>query len=252
MVSEGVDIPRLAVGVYATSTQTPLFFAQAVGRFVRARRPGETASVFLPSVPSLLALAGQMEVERDHALDGAGQGAVPRRRAAGRGQPASRTRTPTTRPAFTALQASAHLDRVIYDGGEYGTGAAPGSPEEEDFLGLPGLLLPDQVRALLAARASPRSSRPRRRRRRSCPAAPRRGVGVRGAAALRKELSGLVGAMHHRTGKPHGVIHAELRTACGGPPDRAGDGRAAAGADRPGPAVGAPRGGRLSAARRRD
>jgi superfamily II DNA or RNA helicase len=50
MVSEGVDIPRLAVGVYATSTATPLFFAQAVGRFVRARRRGETASVFLPSV----------------------------------------------------------------------------------------------------------------------------------------------------------------------------------------------------------
>ena len=38
MVSEGVDVPRLAVGVYATTTSTPLFFAQAVGRFVRARR----------------------------------------------------------------------------------------------------------------------------------------------------------------------------------------------------------------------
>ena len=50
MVSEGVDVPRLAVGVYATTTATPLFFAQAVGRFVRARRRGETASVFLPSV----------------------------------------------------------------------------------------------------------------------------------------------------------------------------------------------------------
>ena len=37
MVSEGVDVPRLAVGVYATTTATPLFFAQAVGRFVRAR-----------------------------------------------------------------------------------------------------------------------------------------------------------------------------------------------------------------------
>ena len=48
MVSEGVDIPRLAVGVYATTTSTPLFFAQAVGRFVRARKRGETASVFLP------------------------------------------------------------------------------------------------------------------------------------------------------------------------------------------------------------
>src|SRR5690606_6439952 len=38
MVSEGVDVPRLAVGVYATSSSTPLFFAQAIGRFVRARR----------------------------------------------------------------------------------------------------------------------------------------------------------------------------------------------------------------------
>ena len=54
MVSEGVDVPRLCVGVYATSTSTPLFFAQAVGRFVRARKRGETASVFLPSVPIIL------------------------------------------------------------------------------------------------------------------------------------------------------------------------------------------------------
>jgi superfamily II DNA or RNA helicase len=69
MVSEGVDVPRLAVGVYATSTATPLFFAQAVGRFVRARRRGETASVFLPSVPTLMLLANQLELERDHALD---------------------------------------------------------------------------------------------------------------------------------------------------------------------------------------
>jgi superfamily II DNA or RNA helicase len=40
MVSEGVDVPRLAVGVYATSASTPLYFAQAVGRFVRSRRRG--------------------------------------------------------------------------------------------------------------------------------------------------------------------------------------------------------------------
>ncbi|HEX2247242.1 MAG TPA: DEAD/DEAH box helicase, partial [Arthrobacter sp.] len=64
MVSEGVDVPRLSVGVYATSTATPLFFAQAVGRFVRARTRGETASVFLPSVPNLMALANQLELER--------------------------------------------------------------------------------------------------------------------------------------------------------------------------------------------
>ena len=68
MVSEGVDVPRLAVGVYATSTATPLFFAQAVGRFVRARARGETASLFVPSVPTLLGYAAEMEVERDHVL----------------------------------------------------------------------------------------------------------------------------------------------------------------------------------------
>ena len=62
MVSEGVDVPRLAVGVYATSTSTPLFFAQAVGRFVRSRARGETASVFLPSVTPLLAQIGRAHV----------------------------------------------------------------------------------------------------------------------------------------------------------------------------------------------
>jgi superfamily II DNA or RNA helicase len=61
MVSEGVDVTRLAVGVYATSASTPLYFAQAIGRFVRARRRGETASVFLPNVPQLLELAHELE-----------------------------------------------------------------------------------------------------------------------------------------------------------------------------------------------
>src|SRR5699024_10687065 len=68
MVSEGVDIPRRSVGVYATNASTPLFFSQAVGRFVRARRGGETVSVFVPSVPGLLALAADLERERDHII----------------------------------------------------------------------------------------------------------------------------------------------------------------------------------------
>jgi hypothetical protein len=37
-------------------------------------------------------------------------------------------------------------------------------------------------------------------------------------SVLRKELNGLVTAWHHRTGQPHGVVHAELRRTCGGPP----------------------------------
>lgn len=214
MVSEGVDIPRLAVGVYATSTQTPLFFAQAVGRFVRARRPGETASVFLPSVPSLLALAGEMEKERDHALDGRQKEtflADELLAAANRTQ----DEPGEEEPAFTALQASAHLDRVIYDGGEYGTAAEVGSQDEADYLGLPGLLAPDQVRTLLAARQAEQVTRASRR------GAPQEREQAARAhevlQALRKELNALVAAAHHRTGRPHGVIHAELRAACGGP-----------------------------------
>ncbi|HUR15386.1 MAG TPA: DEAD/DEAH box helicase [Mycobacteriales bacterium] len=211
MVSEGVDLPRLAVGVYATSTQTPLFFAQAVGRFVRARRPGETASVFLPSVPSLLLLAAEMEAERDHALDGPAKeqfladellAAANREDLDGEGE-----------DGFVALQASAHLDRVIYDGGEYGTGAAVGSDHELDFLGLPGLLAPDQVAVLLQQhQAKQLKSAP------VVPAPERERSAFEVLSGLRKELNGLVGAWHHRTGKPHGTIHAELRTACGGPP----------------------------------
>jgi hypothetical protein len=217
MVSEGVDIPRLAVGVYATSVQTPLFFAQAVGRFVRGRRPGETASVFLPSVPTLLDLAGQMEAERDHALDGATKEqfladellAAANRELDEAGE---------EEPAFTALQASAHLDRVIYDGGEYGTGAAPGSAAEEDFLGLPGLLAPDQVAALLSQHQAKQLKAQKAAQAAAPVRAPEPVSSFRVLQGLRKELNGLVGAWHHRTGKPHGMVHAELRAACGGPP----------------------------------
>ena len=35
MISEGVDIPRLRVGVFLTNVRTELFFRQAAGRLVR-------------------------------------------------------------------------------------------------------------------------------------------------------------------------------------------------------------------------
>lgn len=68
MVSEGVDIPRAAVLGFATTASTPLFFAQAVGRVVRSRRRGEAATVFLPAVGRLVAMAAAMEEERNHVL----------------------------------------------------------------------------------------------------------------------------------------------------------------------------------------
>ncbi|WP_416900545.1 DEAD/DEAH box helicase [Micromonospora echinospora] len=222
MVSEGVDIPRLAVGVYATSASTPLYFAQAIGRFVRARRPGETASVFLPSVPHLLGLASEMEAERDHVLgkpkeqEGFDDDLLER---AQRDDQASGE----LEKRFTALSATAELDQVIFDGASFGTAAQAGTPEEEEYLGLPGLLTADQVSLLLSKRQAEQIAAQRRR------AATRTAEPVAAAppppmsaaqrrVALRRQLNALVAARHHRTGQPHGKIHAELRRLCGGPP----------------------------------
>ena len=70
MVSEGVDIPRLRVGVYASTVVTELFFRQAVGRFVRhtAGLPTQKAYVFLPDDPRLRQHAFQIAEARRHVL----------------------------------------------------------------------------------------------------------------------------------------------------------------------------------------
>jgi len=221
MVSEGVDVPRLAVGVYATSASTPLFFAQAIGRFVRARRAGETASVFVPSVPALLELASALEAERDHVLG------TPDRESDGWDDEllAAANRTEDEpgdeEKGFQSLHASAELDQVIYDGNSFGTAVFAGSEEEQEYLGLPGLLEPDQVRALLRKRQQEQLADAGRRKPEPVPEQQRQAApaSVRERrAALRKELNALVGMYHHRTSKPHGAIHNELRRTCGGPP----------------------------------
>ncbi len=225
MVSEGVDIPRLGVGVYATSAATPLYFAQAIGRFVRSRRRGETASIFLPSVPSLTALAQALELERDHALD--------RHPAEGLEEivlddeameEANRSESASADADlfdFMPLASEASFDRVLYQDGEYGFAAEVGSLEELDFIGIPGLLEPDQVRELLKARQARQSRRTETRRRR----AEERGEIADEPAPLYRNLkeqrslvNALVSARARRTGEPHAVIHAELRRKVGGPP----------------------------------
>lgn len=216
MVSEGVDVPRLAVGVYATSASTPLYFAQAIGRFVRSRRPGENASVFLPSVPVLLQLASQLEAQRDHVLG------KPHRESDGLDDAllndANKTKDEKDdERGFESLHADAELDQVIFDGSSFGTATFSGSDEEADYLGLPGLLDADQVRDLLQKRQSDqidaRSASPAAE-----PTTPREPTVGNQLSALRRELNSLVAMHHHRTGKPHGLVHNELRAKLGGPP----------------------------------
>ena len=220
MVSEGVDVPRLAVGVYATTISTPLFFAQAVGRFVRARKRGETASIFVPSVPVLLTHAAEMELERDHVLqrkisdDGdifAAEDALMQAAQQAEGASGEEALMP-----WEALGSQATFDRVLYDGAEFGHAGEVhvGSEEEMDFLGIPGLLEADQVRNLLQHRQSERA----RRRPAAVAEETVREVSTHEQlAVMRRELNGLVAAWYHRTGQPHGVTHAALRKECGGP-----------------------------------
>lgn len=220
MVSEGVDVPRLAVGVYATSASTPLFFAQAVGRFVRARRRGETASVFVPSVPVLLGLASELEAQRDHVLGAPHRAEEAWDDAALAAAQVQRDEPGEKEPSFTALGAEAELDQLIYDGSSF-------SAEEEDYLGLPGLLEPEQVATLLSRRQSEWLQRgaatptddPTARDAPTGEPARRGQPSVRASLqVLRKELNSLVALHHHRTSMPHGAIHGELRRLCGGPP----------------------------------
>ena len=230
MVSEGVDVPRLAVGVYATSASTPLFFAQAIGRFVRSRRPGESASVFLPSVPVLLELASKMEKQRNHVL-----GKPDRPNEGWDDQLLTEANREQNEPGedkgYESVGAEAELESLIYDGSTYGTRVA-NSEEEQAYLGLPGLLDADQMRTLLRqrqaeqveARAAEEQQEKARKEKLaqaeegSAADARNKRVASEELPALRKELNALVAMKSARTGKPHGAIHNDARRNCGGPP----------------------------------
>ncbi|THJ24758.1 MAG: ATP-dependent helicase [Nitrospira sp. CG24E] len=72
MVSEGVDIPRLRVGVYATNVLTEMYFRQVVGRFVRMQEglpKPQRAWLYLPKDATLVHYARQIKAERDHVLE---------------------------------------------------------------------------------------------------------------------------------------------------------------------------------------
>ncbi len=218
MVSEGVDVPRLAVGVYATSTSTPLFFAQAVGRFVRVRRRGETASVFLPSVPVVLDHAQRLEEQRDHALDrkpnpdDVAQMWAEEQALLDEAERPEKASGDLAEGQFEALESEAHFDHVLFDKQQWGMHAEVGSEDEQDYLGLPGLLEPDQVAQLLRERQSKQVRKAPKDAAGPVPVAAHRAL-----AAQRKELNQLVGAYARQKGYPHANVHMDLRRACGGP-----------------------------------
>ncbi|WNV76302.1 DEAD/DEAH box helicase family protein [Geodermatophilus sp. DSM 44513] len=226
MISEGVDVPRAAVLAWMTSYRTPLFFAQAVGRVVRARAAHESATVFLPAVRPLLTLAASMEEQRNHVLP-------PPKTVQGDEldlEPLSaEEREPVTAQQFEALEADARFAHVLHSGTAHTGSGGPVAAEDEEFLGIPGLLTPEQTASLLARRDD--ELRLRIAQRASAPDDTGElplvqdhpdeedaGRSWRDAAELRREVNRLVARVAARTSRPHGVVHTELRKHVPGPP----------------------------------
>ncbi|HEU5034135.1 MAG TPA: DEAD/DEAH box helicase family protein [Mycobacteriales bacterium] len=214
MISEGVDVPRAACLAWMTSYRTPLFFAQAVGRVVRARAAHESATVFLPAVRPLLALAAELEAERNHVIPPPSAGAdgawdeldIERPDPVGGGL------------GYEALESEAEFAHILH-GGRAVIAEPAATDADEDFLGLPGLLSPEQTALLLARRDHDL----KRRAGRLVPAdddepEPAELAAYEQIATTRRRLSAMVSAHSLATGRPHGWIHSELRRRCGGPP----------------------------------
>ncbi len=133
MVSEGVDIPRLRVGVYATAAKTPLIFRQIVGRFVRtlAGKAPQPSFLFLPADRLLRELAADVEVELRHVLHPPAQDAPD-----GLDERPERRRTEITEaPAFVPLDADVSPQLALFGGGP----PAPAIKPAAAFAGPPAI-----------------------------------------------------------------------------------------------------------------
>jgi superfamily II DNA or RNA helicase len=179
MVSEGVDIPRLRIGVYATSARTELFFRQVVGRFIR-RTPApreQMSHLFLPSDPTLKRLATLIEEERNHALEQLSEG-----------EAAERAERAESDDAFRALWSSARRDDDVLQTTQPGEAL-------QLFADATPIAAPSPALAAFTT-TEPESGHARRER-------------------LRDERRTLVAALARRTGEPHAAINARLNRQVG-------------------------------------
>jgi superfamily II DNA or RNA helicase len=228
MISEGVDVPRAAVLAWMTSYRTPLFFAQAVGRVVRSRATHESATVFLPAVRPLLTLAASMEEERNHVMP-------PPKTEVGDEldlEPLPpKEKDPDAVAQWEALEADARFAHVLHSGTAHtGEGSGPTvvvGPEDEEFLGIPGLLTPAQTAELLSKRddelrvriaASHRNADEDFMVVEDHPEESDAGRSWRDAAELRREINRLVNRVAAKTSSPQAVVHTQLRQSVPGPP----------------------------------
>jgi superfamily II DNA or RNA helicase len=178
MVSEGVDIPRLRVGVYATTTRTKMYFRQFLGRIVR-RIPTlnvlQVAYCYLPADPTLTRLAEEIENEIRHCIRPKGENDDEFDRDRERDKPAEK-------PSWEALAShNSGLNSVIVHGNQL---TLFGSSQQEE--------LHSVVTEKVTERLDERRTRAEEK------------------AFLSAEVRKLVNMYNKRTGRTHAQIHAQL------------------------------------------
>ena len=182
MVSEGVDIPRLRVGVYATTIRTKMYFRQFLGRIVR-RIPTlaalQVAYCYLPADPSLIKLAEEIEDEIRHCIR-------PRANDLFDGElREARNDDKPDRPKWEALASTnSGLSSVIVHGNQL---TLFGEPTQSDAV-------QQVVTEKVVARLDERRTRAEEK------------------ALLTLELRKLVNLHHKRTRQSHAQIHAHLNS----------------------------------------
>lgn len=207
MVSEGVDIPRLGVGVYASRTTTALFFRQVAGRFVRTRgQDDETcAALFVPSIAALLNNAAQMEVELDHALAEAAEQQERDHNDGGTGDALFNLVDPIH-------SSTATHEKTILSGEEYTDAEIERARALVAQVNLPKLSSPEMARILRHVDSADVSTATATQ-----PAPTEHETRADRKTALRKTVKRKVGQLARQTGRRYDHIHAELNRACSEP-----------------------------------
>jgi superfamily II DNA or RNA helicase len=200
MVSEGVDIPRLRVGVYATAAKTPLIFRQIVGRFVRTRpgMPLEASWLYIPADSLLRDHAATIEHELRGSLrrpgqdDGLGLDERPERRETERSEALE----------FVPLSADVAPQLTLFGA------PAPASASASGLAAAPALTAAARWAGALASPPAPAASPAE-------PAAPREIPAFERRAQLRDERHRLVSEVRRRDGTSHREINAWLNRKVG-------------------------------------
>jgi superfamily II DNA or RNA helicase len=203
MVSEGVDIPRLVVGVYATTTATDLYFRQAAGRFVRTRSLDDVTSavLFIPSVEPLLAYAAEIEQVIPRALREAEERAEREVRSGG-----EMTQLQIDFSVPMHASEAVHLTTIL-SGDQFADAELQRAQEIATLAGLPGNVTPAQAARFLRMVTGERTVQ------RTTVEIPAPSLADQ-KTAVRKALQRRIGYLARLVDQPHSHINAELNRRC--------------------------------------